>query len=113
MTRIALALSGALSAGVCACEDVPTLTFAQADATPEAALDAADTDAPAIDASVEAGCSAPGSPQNPFICCGPVACEGQCAGQCDMCMKKCASPGDFCCAKLNNVICRPAGAACP
>ena len=113
MTRIALVLSGALCAGVCACEDVPTLTFAQADASPDAALDAADTDAPAIEASIEGGCSAPRSAQNPFACCGSVACEGLCDGECDACASKCTSPGDFCCAKNNNVICRSGGSTCP
>ncbi len=112
MTRLALALAGALSAGVWGCEDVPTLTFAP-DAAPDAILDAADAGAalPA-DATAEGGCPGVSPPQAAFVCCGPVMCEGQCAGQCNVCMSKCTSPGDFCCAQTNNVVCRPAGAVC-
>jgi hypothetical protein len=104
MKRSALALASALSALVCACEGVPTLTFPSPDAAEDGAL------AP-TDASVEGGCPPPAS-GNPFVCCGTVTCEGQCMGQCVPCMNKCTSPGEFCCAKTNNVMCLSAGSIC-
>ncbi|HTB73952.1 MAG TPA: hypothetical protein VK762_11945 [Polyangiaceae bacterium] len=102
MKRIALAFSSAL---LCACEAVPTLTFAPPDAAEDGSL------AP-TDAGVEGGCPTPASAQTPFVCCGTVTCEGQCAGQCVSCMNKCTSPGEFCCAKTNNVMCLSAGSIC-
>jgi hypothetical protein len=106
MKRLALALTSVLFAQ--ACEEVPTLTFAQADAPSEAAQDAAE----AYDADIDGGCPGPNPPQAPFVCCGPVACEGVCTGQCGACMEKCMMPGDVCCAKTNNVVCLPAGSIC-
>ncbi len=117
MRTAALALPGALVAFACACacEAVPTLTFERADAMTDAAADATDADGapgPASDADVDGGCPGPDPPQAAFVCCGPVACEGQCAGQCDACTTKCTAPGDICCAKTNNVLCLPAGSIC-
>ncbi len=105
----AMGAMGILSAMTCACEGVPTLTFAQPDSAPEAAVDGA---LEPTDAGVEGGCPPPASAQTPYVCCGAVTCEGQCAGQCDSCMNKCTSPGEFCCAKTNNVMCLPAGSTC-
>ncbi len=122
MKRFARALAGALGVGLCACEAVPTLTFAQADAAPDVATDAvdaadaADADVTAVDASVEAsvegGCPGVHPPSDPFVCCGSIVCEGLCAGQCGACMSKCTSPGEFCCAKTNNVQCLSSGTTC-
>lgn len=131
MKRMALPLSISVSALVCACEGVPTLTFAQPDARPDAtddgllsasdgsvdgataASDGSDDGLLApTDAGVEGSCPPPASAQTPFVCCGTVTCEGQCAGQCVSCMNKCAAPGEFCCAKTNNVMCLSAGSIC-
>ncbi len=112
MKTIAVTLSCALGMLACACEGVPTLTFAQADANADAAVDAADAGPPPdIDSDVEGGCDASDA-QGPFLCCGAVVCEGQCTGQCDVCLSRCAS-GEVCCAKNNNVVCRSAGLICP
>lgn len=87
------------------CESVPELTFAEVDA----AADAPDTGL----ADVDAGAVCPESPPpGTSVCCGSVACEGLCAGQCDACASKCTAPGEFCCAKNNNVLCLSAGALC-
>lgn len=112
MKRLVGALTSALFA--LACEDVPSLTFAEADAASEAAQDAAaDAGAPAAsDADIDGGCPGSSPPQAPFVCCGPVACEGQCTGQCGACMEKCVVPGEVCCAKTNNVVCLSAGSIC-
>jgi hypothetical protein len=117
MKPLALALASALGALAWGCEGVPTLTFVQPDATPDATPEAAgdateDGALTPTDAGVEGGCPSPAPAQTPFVCCGPITCEGQCAGQCDACMSKCTSPGDLCCAKNNNVVCLPAGSIC-
>ncbi len=113
MKRIALALSSALCALACACEGVPTLTFAQPDAADDGAPAQGDSSVDgAIEPTSEGGCPFPASAQTPFVCCGTVTCEGQCAGQCVSCMNKCTSPGEFCCAKTNNVMCLSAGSTC-
>jgi hypothetical protein len=104
------ALRAMASAG---CEAVPTLTFAQDDAAAGATPDAADGGAPpGIDADVESGCPGSDPPAAPFVCCGSVACEGQCTGQCGACADKCTTPGEFCCAKNNNVLCLSPGSIC-
>jgi hypothetical protein len=140
MTRLGRVLLCALSVGAGACEGVPTLTFAQADAMSDvgfAPVDAttdgfapvdATTDVAfvqpddafaqdatpdvAVDASVEGGCPGANPPSNPFVCCGSVVCEGMCAGKCVMCINQCTAPGDFCCGKPNNVQCLSAGSIC-
>jgi hypothetical protein len=107
MRRIAL-LSFAMSALLCACEDVPTLTFP--DAAPDAAQDAGEGGS---DAGPESTCSQPNdAAPAPYVCCGAVACEGQCSGNCDLCTRKCTDPETFCCAKTNNVICLPLTSVC-
>jgi hypothetical protein len=111
--KVVVAFASAISALACACEEVPTLTFAQEDAALDGPPDAADAGSPpASDADVDGGCPGSTPPSSPFICCGPVACEGQCTGQCDACMTKCTTPGDVCCAKANNVVCLSAGSIC-
>jgi hypothetical protein len=108
-----LAALSALSTLLCACEAVPTLTFEPPDGAPEAAGGAADGGSPTqTDAGVEGGCPSPASTQTPFVCCGAITCEGLCAGQCDSCVNRCTVPGEFCCAKTNNVMCLPAGSIC-
>jgi hypothetical protein len=112
MRKLAVFLTGALSLPASACEGVPTLTFLQTDAASESSQDAADGGPQSTDADVDGGCPGSSPPPAPFVCCGPVACEGNCAGQCDACMTKCTTPGDVCCAKTNNVVCSPPGTIC-
>jgi hypothetical protein len=105
MTRIGV-LCLAFSALPCACADVPTITFQHSDA-------AAGGDAQSGDAS-QGSCTQPNdAAPNPYICCGSLACEGNCSGNCDTCVNKCgADPGVFCCAKTNNVVCLPLTSFC-
>ncbi len=106
MTRIVL-LSFAAGALLCACEAVPTLTF------PDAATDAAQDAADGGIADAESTCTQPNdAAPAPYVCCGPIACEGQCSGNCDLCASKCTDPETFCCAKTNNVICLPLTSVC-
>jgi hypothetical protein len=93
---------------LCACADVPALTFAQADAAPDAPLDASAAGLDAGPACVQPDDAAPA----PYVCCGSIACEGLCAGNCDLCASRCTDPETFCCAKNNNVICLPLTSAC-
>jgi hypothetical protein len=115
---LAFALRAAALAGAASgCESVPVLTFAGAGGSVDATdTGAADVDAPEsgpddVEVGPEAGC-----PENPppgtSVCCGAVACEGLCAGQCDACAAKCTAPGESCCAKNNNVLCLSAGSIC-
>jgi hypothetical protein len=91
------------------CADVPTLTFLQADAAPDASEEAGE----AGGADASPGCAAPDdAAPAPYVCCGSVACEGLCSGNCDLCATKCADPETFCCAKNNNVICLPLTSVC-
>jgi hypothetical protein len=92
----------------CACEEVPTLTFDERDATP----DVDDGAARAPDSSTDGGCGGLAPPQAPYVCCGSVVCQGLCNGQCDACASKCSAPGQICCAKNNNVVCFAAGSIC-
>jgi len=95
----------------CACGDVPTLTFPSRDAGP----DGSEAAAPNADAGGDAaagGCPGANPPPGAYICCGAIACEGLCSGQCDLCASKCTSPGQICCAKNNNVLCVAAGSIC-
>jgi hypothetical protein len=92
---------------VAACDGVPQLQFAAADAATDAFV-ASDA---LSDANVDAGC--PGSdPVDAAICCGSVSCIGDCVGRCPECESTCTSPGTFCCAKMNNILCRQAGMTC-
>ena len=110
MIRIAI-LSLAMGPLACACEDVPTLTFPTADAAPDADPDAGD--AASGDAGLVGSCSQPDdAAPAPYVCCGSIACEGQCSGHCDLCASKCTDPETFCCAKTNNVICLPVTSVC-
>jgi hypothetical protein len=93
---------------LCACADVPNLTFAQGDAALDAALDAAEAAPETGPACVQPDDAAPA----PYVCCGSIACEGQCANNCDLCASKCTDPETFCCAKTNNVICLPLTSVC-
>jgi len=91
------------------CDGVPSLTFAHADAEVDAG-GPGDADAqPAV--SLDGGC--PGaSPAGAVVCCGSVPCSGDCAGRCPECESTCVSPGTFCCAKTNNILCRQLGMTC-
>ena len=91
------------------CEDVPTLTFTENDARSTVAPDVEEAAPPSGDAG---GCPGANPPPAPFVCCGSVACQGLCSGQCDTCASKCHSPGEVCCAKNNNVLCIAAGSIC-
>ena len=117
MRRIVLVAWPMVALVIGACEGVPRLTFAEGDAAADVATDADDgapsaaDGAPAADANDAGGC--PGSdPPAPFVCCGDVACQGLCTGQCDACASKCILPGQVCCAKTNNVVCLAAGSVC-
>jgi hypothetical protein len=105
-----------LASAASGCESVPVLTFADVDGPGDAADTDATDDAPETSpADVEAGAEA-ACPESPppgtSVCCGAVACEGLCAGQCDTCAARCTTPGEFCCAKNNNVLCLSAGSIC-
>ena len=100
-------------ASATACEDVPSLTYATVDGGADAPpYDGGADGGEATDAAIEAGCPGPNPPLGASVCCGSVACSGNCANRCSDCETQCTSPGTFCCAKTNNVLCRPAGAVC-
>jgi hypothetical protein len=87
----------ALALAVSGCEAVPTLTFAEADASDDAS-DATE-DAPQV------GCPTPDG--------GTILCEGTaCADSCSLCLQ-CTKPGQLCCATPNSVTCKARAAMCP
>jgi hypothetical protein len=122
------------------CEGVPSLTFADADASEsgsgssdagggdsqvdasggdDGSIDASGSDSP-IEASVidASGCRDDGGgqpPPNASVCCGSVPCNGNCVlANCMKCMFTCNMPGQLCCAKPNMVSCKPlTGGTCP
>jgi hypothetical protein len=107
MNRVA---SGLLFLGGCqllgGCNSVPVLTFAPEDAH----VDAEEIGAADAPFAVDGGC--PNStPGDATVCCGSIACSGDCAGRCPECESTCAS-GTFCCAKTNNILCRQVGMPC-
>jgi|HubBroStandDraft_1064217.scaffolds.fasta_scaffold16657_4 hypothetical protein len=92
---------------VAGCDGVPQLQFAAPDAATDGSVA---SDALSVE-NIDAGC--PGSePADAGICCGSVPCSGDCAGRCPECESTCTSPGTFCCAKMNNILCRQAGMTC-
>jgi len=99
MTRrtMALCAGAALALATAGCEAVPTLTFAEADAS----YDGSDA---TVDAAQEVDCPAAGG--------GTVPCRGTCTGACAACTAQCTS-AQLCCATKNGVVCKSAGAACP
>jgi hypothetical protein len=101
-----LALAALAAWLACACEAVPTLTFAERDAAPDVEDASDDTDG-----ASDGGCTGDSAPQAAFVCCGAVMCQGPCSGQCGMCTGKCKA-GQVCCAKSNNVVCFAAGTIC-
>ena len=98
MTRRIVAISSGLAFALATsrCEAVPTLTFAEADAS----YDASDA---MVDAPQEVDCPAADG--------GTVSCEGTCAGACDACTTQCTA-AQLCCATRNGVVCKNVGAAC-
>jgi hypothetical protein len=97
----------AMFAFACACEAVPTLTFAEGDAATPDVEDASDD----ADSANDRECTGDSAPQAAFVCCGAVMCQGPCTGQCGTCTTKCTG-GQVCCAKTNNVVCFAAGTVC-
>jgi hypothetical protein len=108
MTRVAsgLALIGVLRL-VGACARVPVVTFAPEDAD----VDAGGIGGADAQSAGDGGCPA-STPDDATVCCGSVACSGDCAGRCPECESTCPSPGMFCCAKNNNLLCRQVGMPC-
>jgi hypothetical protein len=104
--RLAAVLVVASSVALGACDSVPDLTFADAGRTVEASTSSDD----ASGASEDAGC--PSETPDGAVCCGSVACVGDCAGRCPDCESSCGAPGTFCCAKSNSVMCRQVGMTC-
>jgi hypothetical protein len=107
--------SMAWAVALLACDPVPTLTFAPADA---AADDTHDTDGPSDSDAVDGGSAAPpeaGCPDRPpsgtSVCCGPVPCTGDCDAGCAACVAKCPSVASVCCAG-NGVTCHALGFLC-
>jgi hypothetical protein len=89
------------------CASVPSLTFEVADGQAD--------DAPVDDgaSSSDAAASCPAAPPpGASVCCGSVACNGNCASQCPTCITECDA-GLLCCAHANSVTCRPPGTSCP
>jgi hypothetical protein len=97
-----------------ACEGVPYLTYSEAGGVSDAVDGdvAKDGGNDAVDAAIEAGCPGTNPPPGASVCCGSVPCNGNCADHCPDCESQCTSPGTFCCAKTNNVLCRPTGSVC-
>jgi hypothetical protein len=100
-----LALTTSVALG--ACDAVPELTFADGGATSESSTASDD----ATGASGDSGCPSE-TPDGAAVCCGSVACVGDCAGRCPECESSCGTPGTFCCAKSNNIMCRQVGMTC-
>jgi hypothetical protein len=83
------------------CDRIPALTFA---------VDDGGVGDVGAELPIDGGC--PGStPGDAAVCCGSIACSGDCAGRCPECESTCAS-GTFCCAKMNNIMCRQVGMPC-
>jgi hypothetical protein len=91
------------------CDGVPTLTFVLADAGVDGG-GSGDADAQPV-LSLDGDCPGP-NPAGATVCCGSVPCSGDCAGRCPECESTCVSPGTFCCAKTNNILCRQVGMTC-
>ena len=111
-TQSALALALLIAAPAIACEDVPSLTYAEAGVEMDVESKGADAVGAAADAAGDVGCPGPNPPPGASVCCGSVPCSGNCSNRCSECEGACTAPGTFCCAKTNNVICRPIGAVC-
>ncbi|MCL2451202.1 MAG: hypothetical protein FWD17_19830 [Polyangiaceae bacterium] len=92
----------AVLVALAACDPVPDLTFAVSDAGPGKGR-GGDIDAP--DTCPDA------APPWATTCCDDVACSGNCAAQCSLCITQCDA-GLLCCAHTNNVVCRPPGSVC-
>lgn len=94
MTRACAGPIVALTAFLCGCEAVPSLTFL--DAAPDAVDEAP---SPAVDAGLDA-CAVPRG-QTQYICCGTVACAHCTSDMCGLCANQGCMQGEFCCAKVN------------
>jgi hypothetical protein len=106
-TWLAVLLGFASGIALGACDSVPELAFADAGAPSESST-ASDG---ATGASGDSGCPSE-TPDGAAVCCGSVACAGDCAGRCPACESSCPTPGTFCCAKSNNIMCRQVGMTC-
>jgi hypothetical protein len=115
----ALACALVFALGAPACADVPTLTFEGDDASSpdgdasgssDAGTDAVDDGSGDDGASPESGCP-DAVPPGASVCCGVVACNGNCGAMCSVCASNCG-PATLCCARANNVSCRAPGAPC-
>jgi hypothetical protein len=124
MTGVLRGLVAVLALSGGACDDVPMLSFENDDGgggapLPDASVAGHDgggaptpDDTGLAEASGDAACpdQVPGSAS---VCCGSVACNGNCtADQCSLCEMQCGT-ATLCCAKTNNVSCRPMDAPCP
>ncbi len=104
MSRLSRALGLLVAVFAAGCDDVPSLTFESNYAS------LSDGDSLADGPPLDAGC--PGQvPSGAAMCCGAVACNGNCDAQCDACATTCGS-AFVCCAHANNVVCRSPGAPC-
>lgn len=105
--------------GPCAwsCSSIPSVVFvdesdasspdAASSSAPDGGKDGAVT--PLLDAATSAD-AATGCPTRPppyaQVCCGSVPCSGACDEGCPTCQASCGA-AEACCAKRNNVVCRP------
>jgi hypothetical protein len=93
----------------------PDAATGPADGAPADANDAGEllVDAGGGDESTDDGGCPMHVPASASVCCGSVACNGNCtSAQCSVCEMQCG-PATLCCAKTNNVACRPMGSPCP
>lgn len=123
VTPFRRALWGLAACFVAACGDVPVLFFdgeggsdgAEAgftDSPGDTGIGDGSDDAGSADGTDDASCPDQ-TPPGASVCCGAVACNGNCtAMQCGVCEMQCGV-GTLCCAKTNNVACRPMGSSCP
>jgi hypothetical protein len=103
---------GALTFLFGGCDAVPTLTFPDGAVTDGGQPDAVSpdrTDATA-DASTPTGCPDT-PPDGASVCCGLIACTGDCEAHCLECEGKCTSANPVCCVK-NGVNCHMPGFMC-
>jgi hypothetical protein len=85
---------------------------AQAEVGPDGPQEAGDDgslDGP--ESSTDGGCVAD-SPPSGYICCGSLACGGQCtSATCSDCTTRCEA-GQDCCLRGSNMTCHVAGSGC-
>ncbi|MGH7295837.1 MAG: hypothetical protein ACRELB_12920 [Polyangiaceae bacterium] len=95
----------------CSACSVPNVTFYDDDASADGSRDAENDDG--ISDAGDAAPTCPAStPPEVTVCCGPIACVGDCPDACSECTAKCTATQQ-CCARGPSISCHTVGATCP